>query len=89
MLDGILDSLDFVDFEICTYCMKGKQTNTWRFGANRATYVLELIHTNICGPFPMVSWNGQQYFITFIDNFSCYGYLYLIHEKSQSLEVFK
>ena len=37
----------------------------------------------------MVSWNGQQYFITFIDDFSRYGYLYLIHEKSQSLEVFK
>ena len=37
----------------------------------------------------MVSWNGQQYFITFIDDFTRYGYLYLIHEKSQSLEVFK
>ena len=35
------------------------------------------------------SWNGQQYFITFIDDYSRYGYLYLIHEKSQSLDVFK
>ena len=37
----------------------------------------------------MASWNGQQYFITFINDYSCYGYLYLIHEKSQSLDVFK
>ncbi|KAL6338645.1 hypothetical protein AAG906_021462 [Vitis piasezkii] len=44
---------------------------------------------NICGPFPTTSWNGQQYFITFIDDYSRYGYLYLIHEKSQSLDVFK
>ena len=87
--DEILDSLDFADFEICTNYIKGKQTNTRRFGANRATDVLRLIHTYICGPFPMVSWNGQQYFITFIDDFSRYDYLYLIHEKSQSLEVFK
>ena len=87
--DGILDSLDFADFEICTICIKGKQTNTRRFGANRATNVLQLIHTNICGPFPTVSWNDQQYFITFIDDFSHYDYLYLILEKSQSLEVFK
>ena len=50
---------------------------------------LELTHTDICRPFPKVSWNGQQYFITFIDDFSRYGYLYLIHEKSQSLDVFK
>ena len=35
----------------------------------------------------MASWNGQQYFITFIDNcFRC-GHLYLIHEKSQSLNA--
>ena len=68
---------------------KGKQKNTRRFGANRAIDVLELIHTNICGPFATVSWNGQQYFITFIDDFSCYGYLYVIHKKSQSLEVLK
>ena len=85
--DGILDSLDFADFEICTNCIKGKKTNTRRFGANKATTVLELIHTNICGPFPTVSWNDQQYFITFIDDFSRYGYLF--HEKFQSLEVFK
>ena len=31
----------------------------------------------------------QQYFISFIDDYSIYGYLYLIHEKSQSLDVFK
>ena len=89
MSDGILDSHDFVDFEICTNCIKGKQSNTRRFGANRATDVLQVIHTDICGPFHTVSWNGQQYFITFIDDFSRYGYLYLIHEKFQSLEVFK
>ena len=34
-------------------------------------------------------WNGQRYFITFIDDYSRYGYLYLIHEKSQALDVFK
>jgi hypothetical protein len=48
-----------------------------------------LIHTDICGSFPTAAWNGQRYFITFIDDYSRYGYLYLIHEKSQSLDVFK
>ena len=37
----------------------------------------------------MASWNGQQFFITFMDSFLCYGYFYLIHEKSKSLDVFK
>ena len=48
-----------------------------------------MIHTDICGPFPTASWNGQQYFISFIDDYSRYGYLYLIHEKSESLDMFK
>ena len=37
----------------------------------------------------MTSSNGEQYFISFIDHYSRYGYLYLIHEESQSLDVFK
>ena len=89
MSDRILDPLDFMDFEICVNCMKGKQTNIRRLGANRTSYVLELIHKDICGKFPMAAWTGQQYFITFKDEFSQYDYLYLIHEKSQSLDVFK
>ena len=89
MSNGILDPLDFLDFDMCVNCIKGKQTNVRRFSTNRSIDILELIHTDIYRPFPKASWNGQQYFITFIDDFSRYGYLYLIHEKSRSLDVFK
>ena len=37
------------------------------------------------------SFNKEKYFITFIDDFSRYGYVYLLHEKSQAvsaLEIF-
>ena len=51
--------------------------------------VLDLMHINIFGPFPTTSWNGHEYFITFTDNYSYYGYLYLLHEKFQSLDMFK
>ena len=87
--DEILDSLDLSKFEVCVKCIKGKRTNIRKLGANKYLDVLELIHIDICGPFPTASWNEQQYFITFIDDYSRYGYLYLIHEKSQSLDIFK
>jgi len=87
--NGILESIDFTNFVICVECIKGKQTKAKRLGAYRASDVLELIHTDICGSFPTPSWNGQQYFISFIDDYSRYAYLFLIHEKSQSLDVFK
>ena len=89
MSNEILDSLDMIDFQVCIECNKGKQTEKKKLGANRCTYVLKLIHTDICGPFPIPSWNDQKYFITFIDDYSRYGYLYLIVEKSQALDVFK
>lgn len=87
--EGILDPFDLSDFQVCIECIKGKQTNVRKKDVNRCGDVLELIHTDICGPFSTPSWNGQQYFITFIDDYSRYNYLYLIHEKSQSLDVFK
>jgi len=68
---------------------KGKTNKHRKLGAKRANDILELIHTNIYGPFPTTSWNGQQYFIRFIYGYSRHGYLYLIHEKSQSPYVFK
>ena len=70
------------DFQVYIECIKGKQIVKRKLGANRCTDILELIHTDICGPFPIASWNGHRYFITFINGYSGYGYLYLIHEKS-------
>ncbi|XP_057755600.1 uncharacterized protein LOC130974762 [Arachis stenosperma] len=87
--DEILGPLNLADFEVCIECIKEKRTNKRKLGAERAKDVLELIHTDIYGPFPTVSWNGQRYFITFINDYSRYRYLYLIHEKSQALDVFK
>jgi len=51
--------------------------------------VLNLVYTDSCGPFPTAYWNSYRYFITFIDHYTRYGYLYLIHDKSQSLDIFK
>ena len=48
-----------------------------------------MIHIDICGPLTPTALGGYKYFITFIDYFSRYGYVELIHEKSDSLNVFK
>jgi len=48
-----------------------------------------LVYTDICDPFSTASWNDHRYFITFSDDYSRYEYLYLIYEKSQSLDMFK
>ncbi|RDY08810.1 hypothetical protein CR513_06923, partial [Mucuna pruriens] len=68
--DEIIKPLNLSNFKVCVECIKGKRTNIRKLGAERAKDVLKLIHTNICGFFPIASWNGQQYFITFVDDYS-------------------
>jgi hypothetical protein len=83
----ILEQLDFPDIDIYINFIKGKQTNTRRFKANRTSGVLNVKHTNICGPFPTVSWNGQQYFITFINDFLVNMAAFISFMKRKSLST--
>ena len=55
----------------------------------RATELLALIHTDVCGPFDVQTRGGYTYFIIFIDDLSRYGYVYLIKYKSEAFEMFK
>ena len=85
--DGILSTLDFADFETCVNCINGKQTNKSKKGAKRSTNLLEIIHTDIyC---PDMDANSPKYFITFIDDYSRYMYLYLLRSKDEVLDAFK
>ena len=40
-------------------------------------------------PFGVPSWSGEKYYITFIDDFSRYNYVYLLHDKSQLVDILK
>jgi hypothetical protein len=55
----------------------------------RASELLALVHTDVCGPMSSVARGGFQYIITFTDEFSRYGYIYLMRHKSESFEKFK
>ncbi|KAF8405032.1 hypothetical protein HHK36_009928 [Tetracentron sinense] len=85
----VLEPLDFSDFETYIDCIKGKMTKSRNLDVVRSTGLLDLIHTDICGPLPTASRGGQRYFISFIDDFSRYAFVFLIHHKFEALEVFK
>ena len=55
----------------------------------RATDLLKMIHTDICGPMNVKARGGYRYFLTFIDDLSRYGYIYLKKHKSETFEKFK
>ena len=85
--DGVLSTLDFADFKTCLNCIEGKQTNKSKKSAKRCTNLLEIIRTNICCL--DMDANSLKYFITFIDDYSRYIYLYLLRSKDEALDAFK
>ena len=47
---------------------------------HRVKKCLELVHTNVCRPFSVHAQEGYGYFITFINEYSRFGYVYLMHK---------
>lgn len=55
----------------CTVCFEGKQARLpFTHIGKRSTEVLNIIHTDICGPMECDSIEGSKYFILFVEDFS-------------------
>jgi len=76
---------------ICETCIKGKQTES-PFPVSvekRSSGVLDIIHSDICGPMRTESKSGAKYFATFIDDYSRWCDVFFLSKKSEILNVFK
>lgn len=89
MATGLTDH-SFSNLSPCTACLFGKQTRQPfpTTPATRTSALLELIHTDICGPISPPTHTGFQYFILFIDDFSRYCYAFLLMRKSDAFQRF-
>lgn len=85
-----LPETDFTD-KIFEKCILGKHArNSFQKKAEyRASSILELVHTDICGPITPESFNDKRYFITFIDDYSRKIWVYFLKKKSKAINVFK
>ncbi|CAN0875011.1 Retrovirus-related Pol polyprotein from transposon TNT 1-94 [Linum grandiflorum] len=89
-LVGVSTSFSCESFDTCEACLMGKMTRSPFPGqGQRANDLLDLIHTDVCGPMSSMARGGFRYFITFTDDLSRYGYIYLMKHKSESFEKFK
>ena len=55
----------------------------------RNSKLLDLLYTDKCGLLNVHTRMGEVYFITFIDDFGRYGYIYLIKNKHEALNFFQ
>ncbi|GJX01392.1 zinc finger, CCHC-type containing protein [Tanacetum coccineum] len=88
--DGLLNSIDNESLGKCVSCMSGKMARKpYSHQVEMAKDLLGLIHTDVCDPFRIVLRQGANYFVTFTENFSRYGYVYLLKHKHEVFETFK
>lgn len=73
----------------CVICCEGKQSRRpFISGEKKTRNLLELIHTDVCGPITPQSIGGARYFITFIDDCSRKVFVYVMKSKGEAFSKF-
>jgi GAG-pre-integrase domain/Integrase core domain len=87
---GLLSCFDLESIATCESCLSGKMTKAhFTKKSERSKDLLGLVHSDVCGPMSISDRDGSRYFVTFIDDFSRYSYVYLMRNKFESFENFK
>ena len=85
----VLDSDNKPD-PICEPYIAGKMfANPFPPSANYNRSPLALVHSDLHGPLPVATHQGYKYWITFIDDSTCFRSIHLLKSKSQAFEAFK
>jgi hypothetical protein len=76
---------------VCEGCILGKhpEEKFEKGKARRASSSLDLVHSDLMGPFPHPSINKARYVLTFIDDYSRYTWVYFLRKKSEVFEHLK
>jgi hypothetical protein len=74
---------------VCHACQLDKSHRfPFSFSSSRSSFPLELIFTDVWGPAPKLSYNGNRYYVCFVDDFSKFIWLFLITSKSDVYNIF-
>lgn len=77
--------------EVCENCFISKQpiTSFSSFTSSRSTAILHFANLDVFGPFEVISLGGNNYFVSFVDEFSRKVWIYLLKAKSEAFSFFK
>ena len=90
--EGLVTGISFSNshLESCISCAKGKQHRfPFKRSKNISRNLLDLVHSDLCGPMEVDSIAGSKYFVTFIDDYSRQVFVYFLSFKSEVFEAFK
>ena len=91
--DDLVDGFDYdvlQEIQFCESCAEGKNHRKPfpTSGGKRSKEPLGLVHSDVCGKMSTQSLSGGEYFLTFIDDYSRYTWVYVLKRKDQVFEQF-
>jgi hypothetical protein len=76
--------------DVCRGCVLGKfAKSSFPSSDTRSVGILDLVHTNVCGPMTWRSLSGCEYYLTFIDDYSRKTWIYFLKAKSEVFTWFQ
>lgn len=90
-MEDLQSSSNSTSNKLCENCCIGKSTKTpcTRLNNKQSSRILELIHSDLCGPMPVQSRGHARYFLTLIDDFSRKLTVFILKEKSEAEKYIK
>ncbi|GKC56778.1 putative RNA-directed DNA polymerase, partial [Tanacetum coccineum] len=88
---NVLSGMHDIKLKKCSHCLAGKQTRL-AFKSHslfRMENILDLVHSDVCGPMKTKTLGGCSYIVTFINDHSRKVWVYTLKTKDQVLDVFK
>ena len=72
------------------HCLSGKMCQLpFKDSVFKSSRPLELVHSDVWGPAPVISVNDYKYYLVFVDDFTKFTWLYLLKFKSDVFTIFK
>jgi len=85
-----LDNEKISSVKPCNVCNTEKLTRKpFPISTTKSDDLLELVHSDFCGPMEKESLGKSKYYVIFIDDYSRMKWVYFVHHKSEVINKFK
>lgn len=76
---------------MCECCLEGKAARLpfTPVVERKASRILDIVHTDLCGPMDNITPSGNRYAMTITDDFSRFTVTYLLKQKSEAAAIIK
>jgi hypothetical protein len=88
LIQTIVPSISCIQESVCPTCPLSKQRKLpFPISSSFSTFVFELLHCDVWGPMAINSISGSRFFLTIVDDYTRFTWVYLMQYKSQTSSI--